>query len=342
MHLQSFLPLLLITSVSALPGRAHIARQDETPYPTPDPSEPPATTTEEEPPATTTTEESEPTDKPDLSTDEKCELPFNDGTIEAETDTWLDSGADRFLREFLEENGVENWVDNLFRTTIGGGKQGGSTYDCNNFPAQNGCTSPGHELCVDYDPPEMFFVHMSISNLYSAFIRIHEELQDAMIVNLASEIKKIVDIFGPPPKEDPIVFSILIGVFAFAAAFAGPAWQLAGPATGAIGGMNMAAGTAASKAEDDPIEFEGDLEESLGVFYDKYADVLEDTVGAIFSGDFEGLDYDGDPIDFIADQFAQGKMMDHTLVNPMMDKWIDVSIDLIVSNVPKECFSGTA
>lgn len=342
MRIQTFVPLLLATSVYALPGKDQNAKRVETPTPTPTPTpeEPPATTTEE-PPATTTADEEEPEPTEDLSTDEKCGLEFNAGDADIIRDTWKNSGADAFLSDFLDENGAENWVDELFRQTVGGGKQGGSTYNCVNFPAEGSCTSPGHELCTEYEPPEMFFVHLSIANLYSSYIRLHEEMQDSMIVNLASEIKKIVDIFGPPPPEDDSIFAILIGAFVGAAALAGPVWQIASVATGAVGGLNIAAGVASQSDEEEPIDFEHDLELSLGSFYSTFADILEDTVKAIFGGKFDDLEgFDSDPVDFIKDQFAEGKMLDHTLVDPAMDEWIDAAINLIVStSQDNHCFT---
>lgn len=289
---------------------------------------PPASTTSETPIPTA----SEEPEDPNLSPEEKCGLPFNDGDAEVSKDTWVNSGAQKFLKEYLEENGVENWIDNLFKDTIAGGEQGGSTYDCTNFPAEGSCTSPGHEHCLDYDPPEMFFVHLSIANLHGSFVRIHEDMQDAMIINLASEIKTITDTFGPPPSEDSLIFSMLIGVFVAVSAFAGPFAAFAAPATAVVGGLNVAAAVAESDEELEPIDFEDDLEQSLGEFYKGYAGTLKDTIRGIFGGDFSGFEgYNEDPVEFIMGQFADGKMLDHTLVNPIMDEYIEASVDMLVS-----------
>lgn len=335
MHLRALLPLLLAASASALPGDNVV--RDETPVPSPEPTdEPPVTTTEADP--TTTNSEPEPTetDLPDLPPEEKCELPFNAGDLGVVQDTWEKSGAGTFLRDFLSENGVDDWVGNLFQHTVGGGSQGGSTYDCTNFPAEGSCNSPGHQLCLDYTPPEMFYVHLSIANLYSAFVTIHEDMQDSMITNLASEIKKVVDIFGPPPAEDSFILTLLIGAFVGAAAFAGPAWMIGAPMTGVAGGLNIASGIQASQEGPTPQDWENELESTLGGIYKGFSDTLESTIKAIFSGNFDGLEgFDSDPVDWIVDQFDGGKMLDYKLVNPAIDAWSDAVRKMIVRILPR-------
>ncbi|KAK2763089.1 hypothetical protein FQN54_009723 [Arachnomyces sp. PD_36] len=321
MRAQTFVPLLLAASASALPGQLENAKRQETPSATPTPS----TTPEPEP---TTTSQPEP--EPTLPPEEICALPFNDGDSGVIADTWENSGAASFLSDFLTENGVESWVDGIFQETVGNGEQGGSTYDCTNFPAEGKCTSPGHKLCTEYDPVGMFFIHLSISNLYSSFVRIHEGMQDDMIINLASEIKKIVEVFGPPPPDDPSILTFLIGAFVLGAAMAGPAWTIGAPLTAVVGGLNIAAGAAAQDDQAEPIDFEHDLELSLGSFYSRYADILEDTVIAIFGGDFSGFEnFDSDPVEWVSDQFAEGKMLDHTIVDPQIDEYLDATTELI-------------
>ena len=337
MHLQALLPLLLAASASALPGnviRAETPSSSATPSPT---SEPPATTTEV---PTTTSSEPEPTET-ELTPEEKCELPFNEEDLAVVQDTWEKSGAGTFLYDFLTENGVEDWVGNLFQETVGDGNQGGSTYDCTNFPAEGSCTSPGHQLCLEYTPEEMFYVHLSIANLYSAFVTIHEDMQDSMITNLASEIKKVVEIFGPPPPDNPFIFALLIGAFVGAAALAGPVWMIGAPMTGIVGGLNIASGIQASEEEPTPMDWENELESSLGDFYSGFSDTLESTIQAIFGGNFDGLEgFDSDPVDFIVEQFDGGKMLDYKLVDPAIDAWSDAVSKMIVRLLPRHPLSN--
>lgn len=218
MHLRTLLPVLLATSAAALPGRKYV-REESTP----------------------TGSAPEPTEVYD-DPDDICSLEWNEGDATIARDTWIKSGAQDFLYDFIEEHGEKDWVSNLFRETVGGGSQGGSTYDCTNFPTEGSCTSPGHELCVEYDPPAMFFVHIAISNLYSSFVKLHEALQDSMIEDLATDIKEIVELYGPPPEEEDGMFALLIGAFVGAAALAGKTWQFAAPMTGMVSLTNIASG----------------------------------------------------------------------------------------------------
>jgi hypothetical protein len=288
---------------------------------------------------------------PDLTPEEKCALPFNAEDPAVSKDTWENSGARNFLIDFLFDTGVEDWVDNLFQTTIAHGTQGGSTYDCTGFPGGT-CDSPGHNACLDYNPPEMFFVHISIANLYNSLVTIHEKMQDAMIVDLALKIKNVVDIFGPPPEDDS-TSDFLTSALSGAAAFAGPA---AAPLGGVVSLLGMVSSVASS--DPTPVEWESELEKSLGEFYDGFSDNLDSTVNAVFGGDFDGLDIDiknpfyawadavasifgkihGHPLKtilWILDQFEDGIMLDHKLIDPALQAWSDATAHMIVSmNLP--------
>lgn len=291
MHFYSLLPLSLAASVVALPGK----------------------------PAMHGTQK---------RAEDICPLPFDEGTQESATDTWDKSGAGDFLRDFLNKNGVEKWVDELFKATVG--NQGGSTYDCTNFPAEGSCTSPGHYLCEQYDPPEMFFVHLSIANCYAGFIRLHEAMQDSISINLASGIKDIVKLYGPPPEEDDSwIISLLsagfVGGSLLTATFANQLTSIV-----SVTGM-VSSGMDSAEPAETGLDLEHDLESSLGQFYQTFSDNLEETVNAVFGGDFSGLDgFDENPVNWIVDQFAGGKMIDHTMTDPAVDGWIHDSVQMIV------------
>lgn len=325
MHLKTLLPALLASSAVALPRIEKLARADA---PSPTPSL-----------IIHTTDGGEQSDgdqmfKPSADDEEICGMEFNEGDSEVVADTWEGSGAETFLYEFLEENGEEDWVGNMFRATVADGEQGGSTYDCTNFPAEGSCTCPGHNLCVEYTPVSMFFVHLSICHLYSALIRLHEDMQDHMIVDLANGIKEIVEVFGPPPppEDNSFILTLLIGGFVSGAALATKHWQVGSPMTAMVGILNIAAGmVAAGEEPETPADFEHDLEKSLGKFYSDFAENLKDAVNAIFGGDFSAFeDMEVNPVDFITDGFAEGKMLDYKLINPAVDAWIDGAKSMIV------------
>ncbi|PGH27663.1 hypothetical protein AJ80_00678 [Polytolypa hystricis UAMH7299] len=112
----------------------------------------------------------------------------------------------------------------MFQETIDN-DEGGATYFCSSFPTIRTCNSPGHHFSIDYNPPEMFYIYLSISNLYSTYYMIHEKMQDVGIEVLASEVKKAVDKFGSPPDNSKLVLF----------------WYAASPLNGVISALNIIA-----------------------------------------------------------------------------------------------------
>ena len=137
----------------------------------------------------------------------------------------------------------------------------------------------------------MFYVHLSIANYYSAFIQVHEAMQDSMVTNLASGIKDIVELYGPPAEDDGDLSWVLALLTAGFGGGAALTMTFTRQLTGLVGALGLASGgmQAADPAETD-VDLENNLETWLGEFYDRYSDNLEDTILAIFGGDFSGFD----------------------------------------------------
>lgn len=241
---------------------------------------------------------------------ELCALPFNSDSVEAAADTWTRSGAGTYMQNFLTDSGTDNWVDRMFQATIGGGRQGGSTYQCSSFPSPGLCTTPGHNLCEDYKPPPMFYVHIAIANFYNAFYRIHEALQDDMLSRLTSGVKGVVATFGPP-ASDVNALGILSGSLVFASAFAGP---FGAPFSFFIGMIGVTSN--AMPQPKTPMDFEHNLEKSLGHFYEAFQGSLEDTVKNFFSGS-------GSPVNYVTEKFDDGVLLDNKVLTKAVDIWIN-------------------
>lgn len=172
-----------------------------------------------------------------------------------------------------------------------------------------------------------------MANMYSAFTKVHEAIQDDGITNLASGTKKVVDVFGPPPpSDDSFIWSLLIGAFASATALAGPMWQVAAPLTGIVGALNVGAGVEGSQPET-LLDYERDLEVKLGEFYSGFQKNLEKTVGALFGGRMDEIEsYDGgDQVAGIAALSGDGKTLNSHLVNEAVDAYIGKVKQMIVS-----------
>lgn len=255
---------------------------------------------------------------------------FSSGDAAKDKDLWDKTGAGKFLGDFLAK-GVTDWSDNFFKQVVAGGTQLGTTHDCGAFPSDGTCNGPDETPCNTYHPPETFYVHLAMHNLYAAFSTMHEKMQDNAIIDIASTSSAITAKYGPlPPEQSPDLFALLIGVAVFASLFK----EFAAPAGFMIGALNlMAGGSKATPAATDPNTFRAALQDASGKIFKVLADQLEQTVKGIFTGSFttSGGKVDGkDPAQFIADTFADGVLVDKKLVDPMVDKWNQRSASLMV------------
>ena len=84
----------------------------------------------------------------------------------------------------------------------------GTTHDCGSFPSDGQCNGPDETPCKSYKPPQTFYVHLAIHNLYAAFSTIHEKLQDNAIIDISSTDQAITNKYGPQPEMQAPIFSL--------------------------------------------------------------------------------------------------------------------------------------
>lgn len=250
--------------------------------------------------------------------DKKC-LPFDvEHTVEERRKAWEDSGTKEWIGKFIDDKGLDGWSGKLFRETMEG--KNGARVNCD---VLDSTTCTGAEPCQTYDPVEGFYVHQSLHSLYSQFNRMHENMQDEAIDSLTKGIDEVLSVFGPPPEPNDWMYAIIIGSFVGAAAAAGPVWQVAAPMTAMVGVFNIAAGLAQKNKPETKLDYADDLRNSFGEVYSSYRQALNDTVSAIYTGDFDGIDVD-DPKGFITDTvLGDGKLLDLGQTNKDMQPLLD-------------------
>ncbi|KAE9373753.1 glycoside hydrolase family 71 protein [Stipitochalara longipes BDJ] len=124
--------------------------------------------------------------------------------------TWTASGAGTYLSTFLTKKGADGWLLNFFETVVNcGDSPGGSTFDCHDIKASS-CAVPND--CTTYCPPEAFFIHESVSNLFHVYQSFYQSITNQAVIQLSSTINNISDTFAPPDTSLAELFSIVGGV----------------------------------------------------------------------------------------------------------------------------------
>lgn len=257
----------------------------------------------------------------------ECKLSFE--TQEEGEDAWEDSGAGDFLSDYLDDNGLEGWANDFLKDTVSGGL-GGATFDCENIEETSSCNLPGERSCGTYDPPEAYYVHISLANLNSMFHVLYLSLMEREQDELVSKAADIEEIYGEPETEG--IYPLMIGAFVMGAAMAGPFWIGGATLTGFVGVLNVAAGMA--EQADDVTE---SLEKTIKGTFTNIRDSLKKTAEAISSGDFDDLDDVDDTTEFILDAFKDGQMMVVDEKNEKKDDYLESFTKYLVSSLFVSC-----
>lgn len=264
-----------------------------------------------------------------LSKEEICKLEFETGDPEVAAKTWKDSGAELFLFNWMAENGAHDWESKLIQSAAGNG-EGGSTIDCQNFPADNTCIPPQPASCVNFEEPAMFFIQLSMANLYGMFSAMHEAMQDYVLDQVTAGIKDVAADLAPPKAESQIL-TMLIGAFVTGAAGAGKFWQLGAPLTFAVGLFNLMAGGLNSQPP--KLDANDSLESQLGKVFTPAQDKLEDSINGFFLGVTGASIVFGDKFGglSIASAFGDGKFLDSKITRASTKAWEDAVTHQMVS-----------
>ncbi|KAI9802789.1 MAG: hypothetical protein M1833_001388 [Piccolia ochrophora] len=191
--------------------------------------------------------------------------------------TWVNSGAAKFLNDFLVKNGgSKEWANKIDQATTRGGSQGESNLNCISLRGDN-CRSPT-VACEDYTPPALHFIRNAMFSCHAIFKSIHQSLQENTILNIL-DLDNIVSDFGAGTTEGSAqTFALVDSSLSIAA--------------GVAAGFAPAAGTFAVIASsfgilgalDSPPEPTGDLKNQLSAIFSASQSQLEETLATIFGG----------------------------------------------------------
>lgn len=286
--------------------------------------------------------------------DDICSLHFTSGDTATDNATWVNSGAKAYLWNLLKHN-LTDWSDKFFEQTVGGGTQGGSTFNCAEFLDVNACQGPGETPCTSYTPHEAFYIHLSMSNLYGAFTDMYNNLTSNAIIDVGAWANELTNIWGPPPSNNvvSILLPMLVGLTVFGSMIAS---ELATVSSLLVGLLNVASGLTNLDPSSDPNSFRGDLTTVTSTAFGGLANGLSRTIKGLFSGDDsiirspalarhlamisrvdQGYAAEAGKMsmesaeDIISAVFAGGVMMDHNLVDSMITAWNTKTAYLIVS-----------
>jgi len=144
---------------------------------------------------------------------------------------WRDSGAGRFLDNWIHTHGEKDWAYNMDMETTDGGTQGSGVLNCISFDTGN-CNAPTH-LCKEFTPPELWHVRKAMANAYQMTKTVFNNFEISV---LKEHLKAatIINDFGPGSGSVNMlgllngVYTIAAGAMAFAVPIAAPITIVAG------------------------------------------------------------------------------------------------------------------
>jgi hypothetical protein len=195
--------------------------------------------------------------------------------------TWEDTGAGKFLDEWLLNAGTEdNWVQKLdgdiWDTT--------STLDCTSIEAK--CDAPDTEDCrgkfADTDSPEAFWVFVAIGKANNAWKLMHEKSQTNAITDSLS-YDDLLSLFAvDEPASDVNIASILSSAFVLGSAATGFGTPAAAASlTLAIGSFSLMAALDGGSGGVDP---EAALRDQLTTAFTNTQEQIQFVLDTAFGG----------------------------------------------------------
>jgi hypothetical protein len=260
-------------------------------------------------------------DLPQKGVEDICGHNFGSEDIEVIRKSWKESGAADWWKDFIMKTKASDWSNKFFQQVMADGTQGGSTYDCTRFTIGN-CPGPGNKACSTYNPPEAFYMHIQIGNVFNSFEKLWMTTVENAIEDLSTGIKTIVDAFGTPPPEDNVSFlNMLVGILTSLAGFGAVAPLVAGPAT-AFAGIFTSLGAGMDWEEEvSSATLNDKLENAYGQMFKKVMDTSQNFVESLFRGEqIDGVDKDA--TEWVYDFFKDANWLSKNITNPAIDQYI--------------------
>lgn len=247
---------------------------------------------------------------------EVCKLSWV-GSADRKKETWKKSGAGKFLDNFLKNNGIKDWSEKFFAQTTNNGHDAGSRFDCSIIDStQCGPADP----CGSYQPEEAYFVHQSISTLYSQLNQMLGKVLQESIKGLGSEIKTVIKIFGPG-EDKSYMYQLWGGILSVVGGLYGIAGVPVVPSVFTVGvGLINIAAAMDKKNQKTKDDYNWESEESLGHFVSDFLEDIKTVIAGIFAGHVDGFKIK-DPVKWITDSFADGALLDASDADDETEKW---------------------
>lgn len=262
----------------------------------------------------------------DQDTDKICGYDFDSKDIDTVHKAWKDSGAAAWWKDFIDTNGPDDWSNKFFAEVMADGKQGGSTFDCTDFTLGN-CPGPEGKACATYNPPESFYVHIQMGNVFDAFEKLWMSTVEHAVEQLSSGIKKIVADFGTPPKEHNGDFlNMLVGILTSMAGFGVLSPAISGPTTAMAGIFATMSSSMSWDEKVSPDTLNDKLESAYGEMFKKVMKSSQDYVEGLFRGKLPG-EWSGGGVPTITKQwvwlfFDKADWLSKEISNPAVKTFI--------------------
>ncbi|KAH6962784.1 hypothetical protein DER45DRAFT_590696 [Fusarium avenaceum] len=262
----------------------------------------------------------------DQDADTICGYKFDSKDIDVVRKSWKDSGAAAWWKDFIWETGADDWSNKFFAEVMAGGKQGGSTYDCTDFTLGN-CPGPEGKECVTYHPPEAFYMHIQMGNLFDAFEKLWMSTVEQAVEQLSSGIKKIVADYGTPPEEENTnLLNMLVGILTSLAGFGALSPAIAGSTTALAGIFASMSSGMSWEDQVSPDTLNDKLESAYGEMFKKVMKTSQDFVEHLFRGELPGQ-WSGGGVPMITTQwvylfFNDANWLSKEITNPAVKDFI--------------------
>lgn len=211
-------------------------------------------------------------------------MSWNKGDGAQDRATWIDSGADGFLSNFLETKGVLNWARDLLTQTGAKGTQGGTQYICVDIDRTK-CGPP--QDCLDYQPVEAWYIHIQMNNLFTSLQKLQSlHIKDAVSA-MESDMHDIANTFGVVQNDgSKEVFNALLGVVGSLTGIAGGIGAAGGAAIPLAGNMlstfSGVVGYAKEREPTTPEAVQGAITDTYGQMFVQAMSNINETVKVIF------------------------------------------------------------
>ncbi|KAG7409901.1 Multidomain esterase [Fusarium oxysporum f. sp. rapae] len=252
---------------------------------------------------------------------EVCGYTYQTSSTDVMHKTWKESGSADWWDKWIHKNGAEAWSDHFFMQVMN--QPGGSTFDCNKLSSDS-CGLPEGKNCSDYIPPQGFYMHFQIANLFNAFRSLWMDSVENAIEQLSSGIKTIVQEYGTPPHQDNGDFlNMLVGILTSLAGFGAEKALFTGTMTSFAGIFASMSAGSSWETTVSPETLNEELEMAYGDMFRKVMNSTKTFVPFIFNGSLPKGWNDKQMTEYVYDFFKDGDWLSKDITSPAIDHYLE-------------------